>query len=141
MELGLLRNEIPRSSICGNMWVMPDKYDVRVLAQQILQKSPKLATPEEDVGKMGRPTFRRLNFEGGAETDRQLPTANTRTRRTGREDRNGDKRTPGAGRKNESDLWGHVKPLLGSNQQPSTGHPLATMSRLRGRSWDANLRP
>ena len=58
VELGLLRNEIPRSSICGKMWAMPDKYDARVLAQRILQNSPKLATTEEDVGKMGRLTFR-----------------------------------------------------------------------------------
>ena len=83
---------------------MPDKYDVRMLAQRILQNLPKLTTTEEDVGKMKRPTFRRLNFEGEAETDRQPPTANTRARRAEREDRNGNERTPGEGRGNESDL-------------------------------------
>ena len=32
VELGLLRKEIPQNSICGKMWAMPNKYNVRVLA-------------------------------------------------------------------------------------------------------------
>jgi len=62
VELGLLRNEIPQNAACGAAWAMPDKYDVRVLAQRILQNSPPPATTEEDMGKIGRPTIRRLEF-------------------------------------------------------------------------------
>ena len=42
---------------------MPDPYHVRKLAQRVFQNSPALATSDGDLGKMSRPTFRRLEYD------------------------------------------------------------------------------
>ena len=60
---------------------MPEKSEVRVLVQQILQNSPQLATREDDVGKMGRPTFCRLGFESKVMVDRPAHTSRRQARK------------------------------------------------------------
>ena len=43
--------------------MLPAQYHVRKLAQRVFQNSPALATLDEDLGKMLRPTFRRLKYD------------------------------------------------------------------------------
>ena len=47
--------------------MMPAQYHVRKLAQRVFQNSPALATSDGDLGKMSRPTFRRLEYDDGDE--------------------------------------------------------------------------
>jgi len=63
VELGILRNAVPESVAWGEPWVMPAQYHVRKLAQRVFQNSPALATSDGDLGKMSRPTFRRLEYD------------------------------------------------------------------------------
>ena len=64
VELGNLYNVVPESVVWGVPWVIPAQYHVRKLAQQVFQKSPALATSNEDMGKMSRPTFGCLKYDG-----------------------------------------------------------------------------
>lgn len=63
VELGILNNAIPTRRRDITNWVMPRKYEVRAVAQRVLQDSPEIAKTEEALGKMGRPTFRRLMYD------------------------------------------------------------------------------
>ena len=63
VELGLLENTIPESVKWRKSWVMPDKYEVQVLAQKVIHNSLKVLTSGEDLSKIERPTFCRLDYE------------------------------------------------------------------------------
>jgi hypothetical protein len=52
--------------------VIPVKYEVRKLAQWILQDSTAAGTIEEELGKMGRPTFIRLEYDSESELRRSV---------------------------------------------------------------------
>ena len=45
---------------CGKSWVIPGKYHVRMLAQQVMQNSLVIPTDDGDLVKMVCPKFRRL---------------------------------------------------------------------------------
>jgi hypothetical protein len=63
VELGIFTNAIPESVACGKPWVIPGKYHVRMLAQQVMQNSLVIPTDDGDLVKMVCPKFRRLEYK------------------------------------------------------------------------------